>query len=159
MTGWLSNLIAVLGTLAAGLGTGTLQARTARRERLETRRDGRRVEALDAVTQLVAALADHRRAMWVLEDRRLSGAGDPAVTEATAASHDTRSVVTAPLAMVSILVPSLAEPARQATRATYAMRNAKNHDALEALRKQALCTSDHLVASAAEFFEDMQVMR
>lgn len=44
------------------------------------------------MTDLVAALADHRRAMWLREEARLAG-GD--WREARAASHATRAAITA----------------------------------------------------------------
>lgn len=154
LVGVITSGIAVVGTLAGGLVANVVQARTARAVRLETRRDVRRAEALAAVTALVAALADHRRAMWVLEDRRLSGATDQAIDEARATSHETRSAITAPLVTVGILAPVLADTAHRATTATYQMRNAPDRDALQALRVDALATSDQLVNEAITVFSD-----
>lgn len=51
-----------------------------------------RREAVDGVTELVAALADHRRAVWLREEARLAG-GD--WREARAASRATRAAITA----------------------------------------------------------------
>ncbi|QTZ90052.1 hypothetical protein [Streptomyces auratus] len=45
------------------------------------------------MTELVAALADHRRAMWLREEARPAG-GDR--HQARAASHATRAAITAP---------------------------------------------------------------
>ncbi|MCE0446869.1 hypothetical protein LT493_26515 [Streptomyces tricolor] len=66
-----------------------------------------------ALGELVAALGDHRRALWHREDLVLNGAGAEVVEAARAASHATRSAVTAPLVAVSVLEPALAEPARR----------------------------------------------
>lgn len=147
-----SNVIAVLGTLAGCLVTGGVQARMTRVERRESRRDARRAEALGAVTALVAALADHRRARFVVEDRRLSGADPQSVEQARAAAHATRSAVTVPLTTVSILTPALADAAQVAKQAAYAMRHVPDHTTLEKLRADALATSDRLVDAAAELF-------
>ncbi|MFD5734617.1 hypothetical protein ACFWIY_17545 [Streptomyces sioyaensis] len=45
------------------------------------------------MTELVAALADHRRAMWLREEARPAGG---ARREARAASHATRAAITTP---------------------------------------------------------------
>ncbi|GAA2225870.1 protein kilB [Streptomyces nogalater] len=70
-----SSVIAVAGTLLGGALTALLQLR---RERAG--RDERRAEALRvALGELVAALGDHRRALWHREDLVLSGASPVAV--------------------------------------------------------------------------------
>jgi hypothetical protein len=147
-----SNVIAVLGTLAGCLLTGGVQARVARIERREIRWEAHRTAALDAVTALVEALANHRTAMFVLEDRRLSGADADAVEEARQASHVTRTAVTNPLTRLCIVTPGLAKPARQAAKAAYAMRQSADADVLEARRRDAVEASDRLVEAAAELF-------
>jgi hypothetical protein len=129
-----------------------VQSRSVRRERRENRRESRGADVLAAVTALVSALADHRRAMWVLEDQRLSGAAEPAVADARSTSHVTRSAVTAPLTTVSILAPALADAAKAATRATFAMHDAPTQAVLGDRRQVALDASDRLVAAAGEFF-------
>lgn len=135
------TLIAVLGTLA-GVGiTSGYQARAARTARTDTRR----AEGLAAVTALVEALADHRRAMWLREDLRLSGQD---WTEARTESHATRSAITAPLLRVQLLMPELADAAREAAAATYALRDAENRDMLRYHREAAILTTDALVAAA-----------
>lgn len=146
-----TSLIAVAGTLAGGVLSATVQGLLAR----ANRREARRADALAAVAQLAAALANHRRAMWVLEDRRLSDAAAPAVDEALAATHDTRSAIEIPLHTVSILVPVLAQPAEQATKTTFAMRNAAGLDVLETLRQAAKDAHGRFVAAAREVFADM----
>ncbi|MGV9504769.1 hypothetical protein [Streptomyces tendae] len=74
------------------------------------------------MTELVTALADHRRAMWVREDLHLKGED---WTEVRAESHATRSAVTAPLLRVSLVLPFLAQPAQDASRAVYGLREAE----------------------------------
>ncbi|MFF5853999.1 protein kilB [[Kitasatospora] papulosa] len=135
------TLIAVLGTLA-GVGiTSGYQARAAR----TVRQEARRTEGLTAVTTLVEALANHRRAMWVREDLRLRGedwAG--ARTE----SHASRSAITAPLLRVQLLLPAVAPAAQDAAQAVYALRGADGHSTLNDRRTAALAASDALVTAA-----------
>jgi hypothetical protein len=147
-----ATVIAVVGTLAGGVLAGVVQARTARAGRAESRRDAWLADAVAAVTALVVALADHRRAMWVLGDLRLSGADKAAVAQARSVTHETRSAVTAPLVTVSILAPMLARSAQRAVKAAYAMRNAPDSSVLEVLRAGALETSDHFVDEAGAVF-------
>ncbi|MEU1013301.1 protein kilB [Streptomyces sp. NPDC005890] len=104
---WCSG-IAVAGTLLGGAFTALLQSRRERTARAERRAEALRV----ALGEPVAALGDHRRALWHREDLRLNGASAEAVQAARAASHATRSAVTAPLVAVSVLDPSLTEPAQ-----------------------------------------------
>ncbi|MFE6689729.1 protein kilB [Streptomyces sp. NPDC057743] len=144
-----SSIIAVAGTLLGSVTAYALQQRAARTERAEARAESSRRDRLAAVTALVSALADHRRAMWVREDLRLSGAEQDAYTAARAESHATRSAVTAPLTEVTILAPDLARTAHAAARATYALRGAEDADTLAALREAAITAADQLVAAAA----------
>lgn len=146
------SLIAVGGTLAGSWVGGFVQLRGARAERRENRGEARRVEALKAVTDLAAALADHRRAMWQYEDAKLTGKPEQTVTDLQTAQHDTRSAINVPMTTVAILAPVLADTAREAARATYAMRNPGDLDVLEARRATALGATDRFVAAAAEFF-------
>lgn len=148
-----TSLVAVVGTLAGGVLSATVQGRLAN----ANRREARRADAVAAVAQLAAALANHRRAMWVLEDRRLSGATEQAVDEAQTISHDTRAAIEIPLHTVSILVPALAPPAEDATHATFAMRHAADRDVLETLRRAAKDAHGRLVAAARVIFADMGV--
>ncbi|MFF5639814.1 protein kilB [Streptomyces sp. NPDC012825] len=135
------TLIAVLGTLAGVAVTGVFQARQTRAARI----DAQRAEGLAAVTDLVKALADHRRAMWVREDLRLRNKD---WTEARAASHATRSAITAPLLQVQILLPGIAPAAQAAAQAAYDLRGALAHDVLDIARTNAIGKSDALVAAA-----------
>lgn len=143
-----ASVIAVLGTLAGGALTGTLDRLRARAAAAETRHRAQ----LAAVTALVSALADHRRAMWVREDLRLSGAVAEAVETARDRSHETRSAITVPMTTVAITVPALTTPARHAAEAVYAMRNAHSTEALSARRNEALVASDKLTDAAARLF-------
>jgi hypothetical protein len=150
MNGVWTSLVAVLGTLAGGGLTAMVQGRLAR----ASRREARRADALAAVTQLAAALANHRRAMWVVEERRLSGAPEQAVDAAQTERHDTRAAIEVPLHTVAILVPVLAQPAEDATRATFAMHDAVDRDALTTLRQAAKDAHGRFVAAARVFFAD-----
>jgi hypothetical protein len=118
------TVLAILGTLAGSGLTYVLQQRAVSKERAEARLADQIRDRVTAVTALVAALADHRRAMWVREDLRLAGALPAEYAAARAASHVTRSAITAPLTQVAILAPSLITPAKEAAAATYALRNA-----------------------------------
>ncbi len=139
-----SSIIAVAGTLLGGTLAGLLQVRMERAARADRRAEALRV----ALGELVAALGDHRRAMWHREELRLKGLSQEAVDKARAASHATRSAVTAPLVAVSVLEPSLAEPARQAMLAAFALRDAPDHENLASQREAAISATDALVAAA-----------
>lgn len=115
----LTAVIAVLGTLAGSFITGALQLFAQRAQRAAEELSARRSEGLEAVAGLSAALADHRRAMVVREEIRLSG-GD--WSAARAESHATRSAVTGPLLRVRLLLPELAHAAQHAVQAAYDMR-------------------------------------
>ncbi|MFJ4051776.1 plasmid transfer protein KilB [Streptomyces coelicoflavus] len=143
-----TTLIAVIGTLAGTGLAGLLQHRTARTARTDSRRDA----AVQAVAALAAALADHRRAMWVREDLRLTGASPEAYEAARADSHATRSAITAPLTTVSVLAPALAPAATAAAQAAYDLRAAADRAALTTDRDRALAAADGLVAAAARQF-------
>ncbi|WP_406224654.1 protein kilB [Streptomyces anulatus] len=145
---WLS-VIAVLGTLLGSVITYMLQQRTARKDRAEVRGHEERRDRIAAVTALTVALADHRRSMWVREDLRLSGAPDADYQAARAASHNTRSALTAPLTTLAILAPDLAAVAQDAAGATYALRNTENRELLDSYRQAAIEAVDDLVHAAA----------
>lgn len=140
-----ASVIAVVGTLLGSVTAYMLQQRTARTDRADMRRHEERRDRIAAVTALTVALADHRRAMWVREDLRLSGASDADYQAARAASHDTRSALTAPLTTLAILAPELAGVAQDAAGATYALRNTENRELLDFYRQAA----DELVRAAA----------
>lgn len=142
------SIIAVAGTLLGGALTGLLQIRSERNARRAAQAD-RKAEALrTALGELVAALGDHRRALWHREDLRLNGASQEAVEAARATSHATRSAVTGPLVAVCVLEPSLTVPARQAALAAFDLRDAADHPTLAARREAAIEATDDLVAAA-----------
>ncbi|WP_121833694.1 protein kilB [Streptomyces sp. S1] len=142
----LSAVIAVAGTLLGAVVAGLIQHRTTRAAQDETRRTA----IVNAVSSLTAALADHRRAMWVREDLRLTGGSSEAYRAARAASHATRSAVTAPHTALAVLAPQLAPLADAAARATYALRGAETAGTLARLRDDALAATDRLVTATAE---------
>lgn len=144
----LATVIAVLGTLAGVVLTGTLSHLSQRAQRKADTDTARRTEGLAAVTDLVTALADHRRAMWVREDLRLHGQD---WTTARTESHTTRSAITAPLLRVQLLLPDLAPAAQTAARATYALRGGceAGETELAARRDQAIAKTDELVTATS----------
>ncbi|EGX55133.1 hypothetical protein SZN_34477 [Streptomyces zinciresistens K42] len=144
----MTTLIAVLGTLLGTAMAYLLQQRGARTERVAVRSEDRRRERLTAVTDLVSALAAHRRAMRVREDLRLAGDQD-GYAAARAESHATRAAITAPLMLVTVLAPDLADAASGAASATYALRGAADAAALTALRRAAIAATDRLVTAAS----------
>ncbi|MEW1754105.1 protein kilB [Streptomyces angustmyceticus] len=139
------SIIAILGTLAGVSVTAWFQQRGQRAERTATAAAAHRRDALDAVTDLVTALADHRRTMWLREDARLSGADWAAFR---ADSHVTRAAITAPAVRVTVLLPGLAATVQAAAAATYAMRNATDHDTLNTAREDAITATDRLTHAA-----------
>ncbi|MGW7711584.1 protein kilB [Streptomyces sp. NPDC054771] len=143
----ITALIAVLGTLAGSVLTGTLAHLSQRAQRKAAAAAARQGEGLTALTELASALADHRRAMWVREDARLRGEDWGA---ARAESHATRSAITAPLLRVSVLLPALAPAAQSAARATYALRGAADDAGLAAARERAIEQVDRMVVAAGE---------
>ncbi|WP_411113375.1 protein kilB [Streptomyces sp. 029-5] len=145
----IASLIAVLGTLLGSTTAYLLQQRAARAERAEVRDDTVRRDRIAALTTVVSALADHRRAMWVREDLRLSGADETAYQAARAESHTTRSALTAPLTTIALLAPDLAESANEAACAAYALRDAADTETLTALRTEAIAAADRLIRQAA----------
>jgi len=138
-------ILAVVGTLLGVLVTGSLQNRAAAAER----RAAHTAEQRAAVAALAAALADHRRAMWLREDARLSGAPAADVAELRATSHATRSAVTAPEAAAVMLAPQLRPAVTAAVKATYALRGAPDADTLAARRAAAVSAADDMLTAAA----------
>jgi hypothetical protein len=159
-----ATLVAVAGTLAGVLLSVLTQAwlaRSARREaqtaREEARVEARRDNALAAVTTLANALANHRRAMWMVGVHLLNHADKKLLDEARNHSHDTRAEINIPLVTVEILVPALAPVAHQATQATFALRQPDDLDTLEQRRVDAKAAYERLVAEARTVFADMGV--
>src|ERR1044072_1310257 len=150
---------AVGATIAGANLSVWWHARTTRTERRERRDAEQRDQLLTALADLVAALADHRRAMWVLGDTRLRNADragtragnridepgpqEPAaagiaVAAAVATTHETRSAISAPLTRVRILAPGLAGLATKATHAAYALHDVSDRAVLDQRRQEAL---------------------
>lgn len=156
MSVWTSLIPAAAALAGSGITSwlsGRSADRAARIARREDRRDARQEHVAAAVTLLTAALADHRRAMFVLEDLRLRGGPPAAVEQALITTHETRSAVTTPLTTVVLLARPLAETARAAAKTCYAMRYSPDVDVLESRRAAALAASDHLVDQAAALSE------
>lgn len=141
----LITVIAVLRTLAGSFVTGALQHFGQRAQRAAEELAARRTAALDAVADLSAVLADHRRAMAVREEIRLAdGDRSTARTE----SRATRSAVTAPLLRVRLLLPKLDGAAQRAVQAACDMRAVNGTAAFQEARERAIATADDLVAAA-----------
>ncbi|OXZ01769.1 hypothetical protein [Streptomyces sp. 2R] len=142
----LTAVVAVVGTPAGSLATGMLAHFAQRSQRVAAEVSARRAEVLEAVSALVSALADHRRAMAVRELlRRLDGGEWSA---ARAESHTTRSAISAPLLRLRLLEPALAATAQSAAQAVYAMREATTEAGLQEARGHAIRESDELVDAA-----------
>ncbi|MFJ2194195.1 protein kilB [Kitasatospora sp. NPDC087861] len=145
------SIITIAGTLAGAVTAGLIQQSGARTERTAGRTEARRSERIEAVTALLVALADHRRAMTLREEIRLTkGADSPEYAAARVVSHETRAAITVPHATLSILVPALADSAQAAVDAVYRIRGVEHAGYLEAARFEAVETSDRLVAAAAQ---------
>jgi len=152
-------VIAVLGTLAGGLATASIQARADRSGRAEERAARREERAaahqdqqIQAVESLVKALNDHRAAMVRRAELRLEGAAAARIEKARDITRATRSQISVPLASVSVRAPSLAAVAGAAARAAYDLRYVASHDDLEAARVAAGRAVDLLIESAAALF-------
>ncbi|MFD7734304.1 protein kilB [Kitasatospora phosalacinea] len=142
-------LVGVGGTIAATLSSGLLQHRAVQAARAADTHQQQRRDLIQAVTDLAKALAAHRRAMHARERLRLTGADDAVQAEARSESHRTRTEITAPLTTFSVLAPTLADAARGAARASYALRNAHNQADLDTARTTASTLADELVAQVA----------
>ncbi|MGW8725777.1 protein kilB [Streptomyces sp. NPDC055808] len=137
------SVIAVVGTLLGSVTAFLLQ-------QISTKTTTLRRDRLAAITALTVALADHRRAMWVREELRLSNVATPAYEAARAESHATRSALTAPLTTLSLLAPDLSGTAQRAAEAAYALRAAPDLTTLTARRMTAIEACDCLVREAAK---------
>ncbi|GAA4658866.1 hypothetical protein GCM10023347_07750 [Streptomyces chumphonensis] len=144
-----SAIIAALAALMGASLSTLLQQRGARRERQAADAEAHRQALITAVAALVTALAAHRRAMWVREDARLTGAGPEKLAAARAESHATRAAVTGPhTRLVMLAPPPLAQAADDATEAAYALRHAPDTETLTARREAARAAGDALVYAA-----------
>lgn len=140
----LTAVVAVVGTLAGSLATGMLAHFAQRAQRVAAEVSARRAEVLEAVSALVSALADHRRAMAVREQLRLDG-GD--WSAAPTESHTFRSAISAPL-RGRLLEPALTATAQSAAQAADVMREATMEAGLQEAREHAIRASDELVDAA-----------
>lgn len=144
-----TSLIAVAGTIAGTNLGAWWNARNARAERNDRRRGEQRDQLLSALADLVSALADHRRAMVVLGQTRLDGGDEQGVVAAT---HETRSAISAPLTRVRILGPGLAEHATKATQATYALHDVPTDPELRRLRQVSVDAVAELEKAAGQLW-------
>ena len=152
-------VIAVLGTLAGGLASAQVQARSeraARREARSVRAEDRAAAHQDgqvaAVESLVRSLNDHRASMVRRMERVLAGAPAKEIEVLREATRATRSEISVPLAAVSVRAPVLAEIAEAAARASYALRDAHDQAELDAARIAAGDAVSELIRAAARFF-------
>ncbi|MEU6664275.1 protein kilB [Streptomyces sp. NPDC046821] len=141
----IGTIIAILGTLAGAALSALLQGRQARTALTGAEAVARRQAAVDAVADLVAAVAAHRAAMWHRESLRLEGED---WSEARAASQTTRAAISAPAVRVAVLAPALRTAADAAARASYALRDAETTEDLAAARAASLAAQEQLVTEA-----------
>ncbi|MGJ5899426.1 protein kilB [Streptomyces niveiscabiei] len=141
----ITTIVAVAGTLAGSLLTGLLQYAVQRATRREDAAAISISDGLAAIEELVQALEDHRRAMWVREELRLA---DQDWSQAREESHRTRSAITGPLLRVQLLLPDLAPTAKAAAQAAYNMREADGPGVLDCARQVAALKSEELVEAA-----------
>lgn len=152
-------VIAVLGTLAGGLVSALVQARSeraARREahavRVQERAAAHQDSQVAAVESLVKSLNDHRAAMARRMERVLGGAPDGEIEALRDLTRATRSEISVPLASVCVRAPVLAEVAEAAARASYALRDVGDQVQLDAARVAAGEAVTALIRAAARFF-------
>lgn len=148
-----ASLVAVVGTLAGALVSGSLQHRVARSDRSDARANQVRLDRIEAVTTLAVALSDHRGAMWHVREAQLTNQDTHRVEELRDESRRTRSSVTAPAVRLRLLIadPAVRTAAREAIDATYAMRGAPTVAALQEQRRTALAAHDRMVDAAGAF--------
>jgi len=132
---------------------GIIQHYSARAARDAARNDHRRDAELNAITELAAALASHRRAMVIREELRLAATDPDLIAAARSDSHATRSAIEAPRVRVSILTPALTPAADEAVQAAYALRGAPDLDTLASRRHEAVKAAERFVTAAAHRFD------
>lgn len=151
MSVW-ASVIAVVGTLAGVAVTAWWQARAARVHRREARQEARRGEALTALTALVAALSEHRRATWVERRAFLAGENRRVVAEATLAARETWSRTATALATVKVVAPEFTPDTEAVTDAIWEMSTAETTAVLEQRRQDAASALDRLQTKANETY-------
>ncbi|MFJ4412574.1 protein kilB [Streptomyces sp. NPDC088910] len=144
-----ATVLAVLGTLAGAALTGWMQLRSAAGARRAAAAAETTTARRAAVVDLLAAVEDHRRAMWVREEARLAGAPADRVQQLRAASHETRSAVTRPHASVILLAPDLQGAADALVSSAYALRDAATADELSAARAASVAARQAYISAAA----------
>ncbi len=140
-----ATIIAILGTLAGAALSAVLAGRQQRAALTTAETVSRRQAAVDAVADLVAAIAAHRAAMWHRETLRLAGQD---WTDARATSQTTRAAISAPAVRLAVLAPSLRTTADAAAHASYALRGAPTTDDLDAARTASLAADERLITAA-----------
>lgn len=170
-----TSVLAVAGTLGGVLLSGWMQYRINKAQRADANLRSQQDNAVAAVAQLKRALDRHRSQMWTFRNdhhthekvsgrrraqwwpwpwRTLRRSDDTARTQPTGLDevHETRSAISEPLTRVQLYLRSLAPAAKAATDAVYAMRNSKDTDHLDELRRAALAAADQFVAEASDQF-------
>ncbi|MGW9436805.1 hypothetical protein [Streptomyces sp. NPDC055607] len=150
----LTTLLAVFGTLAGSVVTGRYQRRSAEQAERTTRGEALRRDRLAAVTELAAAISDHRTAMWVRGDATLKGDAPDRLADLRSRSHQTRSAITRPLVTLRVLItdPAVRQAADAMVTATHALRGADTDtETLARAREEALARHDHFVDLAAAY--------
>jgi hypothetical protein len=146
----ITTALAVLGTLAGAALTGWMQLRSA----AGARRADAAAESVTArraaVVDLLAAVEDHRRTMWLREEARLAGAAAEHIQQLRAQTHATRSAVTRPHASVILLAPELQASADALVASAYALRDATSMDELSRARDASTAARQAYVTAAME---------
>jgi hypothetical protein len=152
-------VIAVIGTLAGGLVSALVQARSERAARwdahavrVQERAAAHQDRQVAAVECLVKSLNDHRAAMARRMERALGGAPDDEIEALRDLTRATRSEISVPLASVCVRAPALAQTAEAAARASYALRDVGDQAELDAARMAAGDAVTALIGAAARFF-------
>ncbi|MYS36342.1 hypothetical protein K388_07124 [Streptomyces sp. KhCrAH-43] len=150
----LTTVIAVLGTLAGAITSGWYQRRSAEHAERIARAEALRRDRLAAVTDLAAAVSDHRAAMWIRGDAKLKGQAPERLADLRSRSHQTRSAITRPRVALRVLItdPVVRQAADVMVIATHALRGAyADADGLARAREEALARHDHFVNVAAAY--------
>ncbi|MFE2529459.1 hypothetical protein ACFXEL_35130 [Streptomyces sp. NPDC059382] len=153
----LTAVIAVLGTLAGSAVSGRYQRRAAEHTERAALAQTLRRDRLSAVTELAAAISDHRTAMWLRADAKLQGAAPDRLNDLRSRSHQTRSAVTRPLVALRVLVtdPAVRQAADAMVSATHALRGADiDTEVLAHARQEALAAHNHFIDVAAAYLGD-----
>lgn len=150
----LTTILAVLGTLAGAIVSGWYQRRSAEHAERVARGEALRRDRLAAVTDLAAAVSDHRAAMWARGDAKLKGDAPERLADLRSRSHQTRSAITRPRVALRVLItdPVVRQAADVMVIATHALREADTDtDVLTRARQEALASHDHFVNVAAAY--------